>query len=252
MSGSSGALYQPTTTTSSSTAYTTASGTIALDVTSVTPACQAVSFFQCVKSYSVALSGSGFTLVSTSGTADACGTGIGKRLLCAKAVTKTQTTSPCAAADHNLNCTKALADASRLPAVNLDDKILLATVTECLHCTCFTSYLADFTALLRAILGMHLYTMLQHNKWRTSTLFTVVTCLDTSLSPTCMLGSCAATLQDNGAGATGYFTDGTLFTAANKGSYILVNVDNGTCIGAYSVSHYHACSKLQPKSNSQR
>ena len=47
----------------------------------------------------------------------------------------------------------------------------------------------------------------------------------------------AATLQDEGAEAVGYFSDGTVFQASNNGSSISVNVDNGTCLGQYYVSH---------------
>lgn len=47
----------------------------------------------------------------------------------------------------------------------------------------------------------------------------------------------AATLQDQGADAIGYFTDGTVFEASNHGASLSVNVDNGTCLGTYYVSH---------------
>lgn len=80
MSGSTGAAYHAVST--SSTAYTTAQGSIALDTASVTDSCKAVSFFQCVKTYSVDVSGSTFNLTSTSGTASECGTGLGKHFLC--------------------------------------------------------------------------------------------------------------------------------------------------------------------------
>ena len=80
VSGSTGAAYYASST--SSDAYTTAQGSIALDPTSVTDACKAVSFFQCVESYSVDVDGSTFTLTSTSGTASECGTGSGKHFLC--------------------------------------------------------------------------------------------------------------------------------------------------------------------------
>ena len=77
--GSSGSSYHEVqSTASSSSSAKTVSGAIALDTSTVTDTCKAVSFFQCVMAYSVAVSGSGFTLTSTSGDASTCGTGNGK------------------------------------------------------------------------------------------------------------------------------------------------------------------------------
>ena len=45
----------------------------------------------------------------------------------------------------------------------------------------------------------------------------------------------AATVS--GDDATGTFTDGTVFTATGESDYISVNVDDGTCVGSYYVSH---------------
>lgn len=50
--------------------------------------------------------------------------------------------------------------------------------------------------------------------------------------------SCAATVKDNGADATGSFTDGTIFSATNNGASILVDVDDGVCIGQYYVGFH--------------
>lgn len=61
--------------------YTSASGTIALDTSSVSEACKSTGTnYQCSKSYAVAVSGSSLTLTSTSGPASACAIGDGKRV----------------------------------------------------------------------------------------------------------------------------------------------------------------------------
>lgn len=84
--GESGACLASSISSTASSSYTSASGTISLDTSSVSDACETANSgidYQCGKSYSVAVSGSSLTLTSTSGpgsTGGTCDIGTGKRV----------------------------------------------------------------------------------------------------------------------------------------------------------------------------